>query len=551
MSNSLVKSSPKKSACSAGHFYTVSSRILHLLSVIFLLAVLVLLPLYNKGSYARIGSDKREMFNFFLQIFDAAFLFFLLIHLLFCLLLGIRNKTLTGNSIKTLLSDVSPTDFFVLSYMLSVLLSWLCSSYRSDALMGAAGWTMGALMQLSLCGAYFLITRFLGRTLWPLYLILPVSAVLFLLGYLNRFNIWPIPMELNTNPQFISLAGNINWFCGYMVTVLFGVVFLAVSGAASDKKHLFLISVYLFLGFCALVTNGSSSGILTLLVVFFLLFLFSASDAARLERFCHVSMLFALSCLFTLLIRILFPYAFTYQEFTNNLFTLTPFPAVILFPALGMWLYCRRCRRKNCFPAHTLCLIARILTVSVSAVLLLFVFLLVFNTLFPGKIGFLNGISMFTFSPSWGSRRGATWMAGFLAWQEQGFFKKLIGVGPDSMGQYLYNDASGAISEMLRTVWPDNRLDNAHCELLTILVNLGVFGLVAYTGILVTAIRRFMKYTSARTSKFFRLPGACAFSILAYAVHNLVSFQQVLNLPVMFVLLAVGEAWVRNSKQVK
>ena len=38
----------------------------------------------------------------------------------------------------------------------------------------------------------------------------------------------------------------------------------------------------------------------------------------------------------------------------------------------------------------------------------------------------------------------------------------------------------------------------------------------------------------------------CAVSILAYVVHNMVSFQQVLNTPYVFIVIGIGERFCRN-----
>ena len=42
---------------------------------------------------------------------------------------------------------------------------------------------------------------------------------------------------------------------------------------------------------------------------------------------------------------------------------------------------------------------------------------------------------------------------------------------------------------------------------------------------------------------FHSLVGACGLSVLAYSIHNIVSFQQVLNEPAMFVILAIGASY--------
>lgn len=47
----------------------------------------------------------------------------------------------------------------------------------------------------------------------------------FSLGYVNKFGLLPVDPEYVT-PSFISTIGNINWYCGYLVTILFGGVYL-------------------------------------------------------------------------------------------------------------------------------------------------------------------------------------------------------------------------------------------------------------------------------------------------------------------------------------
>ena len=139
-------------------------------------------------------------------------------------------------------------------------------------------------------------------------------------------------------------------------------------------------------------------------------------------------------------------------------------------------------------------------------------------------------------------------MAGAMAWWELPFLKKLFGVGPDCMGEYLYSDGSAELLNLLYTVWPNERLSNAHCEWLTILVNLGLLGLISFGGIMITSVYRFLKKGAEHSEPYDSLVGACGLAILAYSIHNAVSFQQVLNEPAMFVILGIGAAYSQAKK---
>lgn len=222
MSNRLFKESDQESGGLLNRLYQYNARLLDLMTCIYLLMIIVILPVYTKFTYSSIGSDKRALFLDFMQLYWKLALPFLVLQLILHTLQQLKDP---GVDLHALLlkwkQSFTKLDLWVLGYMLVVILSWLVSDYRDTAALGNASWSMGALTQLSLSGGYFLITRLWKRRLPMVFLMFPVSALLFVLGYLNRFGIWPISMEASSNPQFISLAGNINWYCGYLVTILF------------------------------------------------------------------------------------------------------------------------------------------------------------------------------------------------------------------------------------------------------------------------------------------------------------------------------------------
>ena len=547
MSNGLRKEKRAVKKTFLGQLYEDNRVVLNVLTIVFMGMVIVGVPFYTKFTYGSIGTDKRVMFTGFLQFYWKLVVPFLGLHLGLFVVDCVRRKGFGLASLRRGLAGFSVTDWCVVGYMGVVVISYLGSDYKDVAALGNDKWSMGALMQLSLGAGYFLISRFWNRKVWMVMLMLPVSGVLFLLGYLNRFNIWPIPMEVNGNPQFISLAGNINWYCGYLVTILFGAVYLLWSGVFVKSWPKNVLRGYLFVGFCALTTNGNSSGILTLLGIFFVLLLVSVGDVHKLERYCEIALILGASCVFTLIIRVLFPTAITYQETSNNLFTYSPLPIILVLLALGMLLWSRSLRKKGTYPVRLFRILARCLVLFCILAVVIFTILLVVNTIAPGSIGPLSDIGIFTFSPSWGSRRGATWMAGAMAWWELPFLKKLFGVGPDCMGEFLYRDGSDALLNLLYTVWPNERLSNAHCEWLTVLVNLGLLGLISFGGIIITSVYRFLKNGAKQSDPYGFLVGACGLAILAYSIHNVVSFQQILNEPAMFVILGIGAAYSQTK----
>ena len=99
------------------------------------------------------------------------------------------------------------------------------------------------------------------------------------------------------------------------------------------------------------------------------------------------------------------------------------------------------------------------------------------------------------------------------------------------------------LAERLVDQFGNERLTNAHNEWLTVLVNTGWLGVFCYAGIFITVWIR-----CVRRAKGKPLLYVCAISILAYAVHNMVSFQQILSTPYIFIVLGMGDGLLRRTE---
>ena len=136
----------------------------------------------------------------------------------------------------------------------------------------------------------------------------------------------------------------------------------------------------------------------------------------------------------------------------------------------------------------------------------------------------------------WGSGRGGLWR---FAWQ--GFVRgdlkqKLIGAGPDCFAEYIYSTLPAYELTPTEGFWEGTIYANAHNEWLNALVNLGLLGTTVLAGIFAVGIKRYKG-----------LP----FGILViamYGVNSLISFQQVLSTPFLFMALGLCENSVRKDK---
>lgn len=518
---------------------------------VYLCVILAVLPLYNRG-YAQIGTDKE---NFFIKTMTYAGEFLLPMFVLWLILRVIVAKQKKELPVfwkipESIWRTLNITDKFAALYGISVVLSYVFTRYRGEALWGTVSWRMGMWTQLGAVIVYFMVSRMWHGKDWIPALILPVSVVVFSLGYLNKFELCPVDKEI-INSSFISTIGNINWYCGYLVTVLFGGVYLLWKmGPGFNRKKLILMG-YVTIGFASLATQGSTSGIVTFAVVMFVLLGVSVGDAGKMECFWQEMTLFSVACLVTYVLRSLnvFSQELVLEEITNIL-TFSAVSVIMTIVSVLMLCLIHRMRSTQHYSVKVWSTIYRCVAIVISVVIVLIFVLIGINTLsggaLTGNVADPDVAKWMTFSGDWGSNRGATWSAGAGCFREADLLHKLFGVGPDCMYAFLSNEGSPELQNMVYERFYGNRLTNAHNEWLTILVDMGILGLVSYAGMMISVVRNFL-----REGDKSALAGACGFCVLAYTVNNMFSFQQVMNISTMFVIMGIGANRLRAVRSIR
>ena len=539
----LLKQEQQKKETLFSSFCRFWQYLLDYIICIYMLLIIVVLPFYNEEGYQHIGTDKHKFFRACFTYTGYALFPVLGCYLICkCIRFWREEKGNWKEAVKSGLRSLSITDFFALLYGSSLVISYLCTPYRESAKWGALGWYMGLIPQLALVATYFCISRLWKKRDWMFLLFLPVSAVTFVLGYLNRFGIYPIDMQPRLY-NFISTVGNINWYCGYMVTVMFIGVYLFWKTTEDRTKR--LAALYVTIAFAALVTQGSMSGFMALGVVLVLLFCMSASDAGHMLLFWQEILLLAVACLFTWGVRVLWPNAITFSDAVMDLFTNSCFPLLMAALAVLFLVYIPYTNRKGCYPKRTFSRLASVVGCGTALTVCVVIGMIVKNTLYPGSIGPFSDNDFFTFSPEWGSLRGASWKAAIMCLREEGWLQRLVGVGPDCMEQFISHEGSLEMRELLQRAFEGLRLTNAHCEWLTIWIDLGVIGLIGYVGMISSAVVRFLANKKGNTF----ITGACGLCVLAYTVNNFVSFQQSMSVATVFVILGIGEAYTSGRNR--
>lgn len=518
--------------------------VLEVLVCIYLLFIIVIMPFYYTDGYVYIGTNKYQFFNAVSSVAAVCILPVFLIYLVLSLYL----RFVVEQNRESFFKDFSLTDYFALGYAAVVVLSYLGSDFKEmgnygSALKGTTGWYMGLISQLFFVGIYFAVSRLWRCRKWIPALWFPVTTIVFLLGYLNRFEVRPLAMQGATE-EYISTIGNMNWYCGYLVTVFFmWAYYIWADEKQSCKKHSFL-EIWLILGFAALLTQGSLSGMAAMAAMLVVLYLLSMKNEERMQAFWKCLLCMGTAGTITFIIRSIFPDRFNYPDVIADLFTNSPLAIAILVVSAGVWLgirYFRQKGRLSLAPFRVLGHVGCGVAVVIAAVAIL---LIIINTALPGRLGTISELSMFRFDLAWGSKRGATWIAGWMCFADQGIWGKLFGVGPDSMASYIESGANSELLLIVRKTFSNLLLTNTHNEWMTILVNTGLLGMISYAGMIISAVVRYLK-----AGKSSALIGACGFGVLAYTINNMVSFQQAMSTTTMFVILGMGEAFLREKRR--
>ena len=177
-----------KSQKSLSVLYDVLRTLLSYGITVYIFLLIVVLPLYFEQGYGYIATDKAYFFCKVGINMGKVLLPVLIVYAITAIAVNhakmrcfLKKKDLKVVA-KQLICKISALDFFVGMYGVAVILSYLCSDYREDALWGMPGWYMGFVPQMILVAGYFLVGKLWQPNKWMFYLILPVATVVFVLG---------------------------------------------------------------------------------------------------------------------------------------------------------------------------------------------------------------------------------------------------------------------------------------------------------------------------------------------------------------------------------
>lgn len=503
---------------------TAKEEYLGILCKFYMIVLLAILPLYMQDGYYLLGDAKYALFR------NCSFLclgIWLVVETGSFLLDGI-GKLMQGTVNTNKRGRVSGAfrgivDICMLGYAGCVLLSAICSDYDT-AWLGYADWHMGAVSQLLFVGIYFFVSRYFGYDSLTIYVGEAALLAVTILGLLNRLGIDILGVFKEFAPtdweysNLLSTIGNINWFCGYFSVML---VF-PISGFLYSRRKVKTVILYFIsvLGLVLLFIQGSDSGPVLVMTAIGCCLIAGWKKAAFFRKGLGLlgGTLFgvwmmgqavnALNAWSAIPVD-----SWIYGKLLWNGWLVFAVAAGLL--TLGFTSLGKRMEEKTLQKWIKIFICVMLLTIVTLAVLVVIVW--------------LCGAG-----DAWGSGRGMLWRLAWEGFLQADAAEKFIGAGPDCFAEYLISVGRTPIITQ-EDHWANALFVNAHNEWLNHLVNIGILGVTAYMGIFIAALRRYRGMMLAMLV------------VAMYGVHSLVSFQQVLNTPLLFMVLGICEATWRRK----
>ena len=524
---------------------SITRTLLEYMTVITGMAIAILVPLYLKDGYYGVGDCK-------FAIYKLIVILGLGILLLLLLFFFIEQEGACSEVIGALRKNPKEylPELVLLAFLVLSLLSAVVGGNFSECVMGYNGWFMGLFSLTSFALLYFFNAFFgaYGRlTLWTLCI---VSSITYVFGILHRLLIDPLGtyegIADNYKNQFLSTMGQQTWYTSYVCTILpLGVaVFWCLR-----KTYLRILSgIFVFLGFCTIVTANADSAYMGFAGMMAVFLWVSALSPKRMERFCEVLLMSVAAPVFMKCMYLLKPNPIISYDAISRFLLFDNRMLLVVLLTLLLWVVFFFLSKKTgdaVSPGYLKG--ARLLRNAVFglafAMILAAIIILVKGakgTLSPALRSIAENIPYLTWGENWGNGRGRTWELSYQMFKDMDVVHKLFGVGPDGFRPYAYN----LYAERLQEMWGDRILTNAHNEILNSLISFGLIGVLSYMGFYGIIVYRFAKAWKRLSDKpeaavkaVFIGGIAC---ITSYLCHNFFCYMTVCCTPFLFLLLGVG-----------
>ncbi len=533
-----------------GRIRLISLLAFRISALYYLITAGLLLPLYLK-SYNSLGTDKSFFWIAHLKItlwgvLVSAVLFIVSV------IAGLFSKDgihLPKSVLSGLKKNILPHEIWTILFALCICISYVLSGRKDVAYLGEVNWYIGAWEYIAMCVCILVIGRnsmkgsfFTGTMILASLMVYEAGIIIDLVGKNLGIEGW--------NVSKVSTIGNGNWFCGYLVCVLFVPAALYMTACLKDTKNaraLKVLSLFVFFaGSYCFFTQGSASAYPAVLAGICLLMLFCGKDTERLKSLAHLSAIFCSGGL----VHAAAVKGGVYERTNDGVTKVLDGPAFLLsFFAFSLIMVLIIRSRLKAGRDKTRFNAGNILIASICAVIAVYIPLLTFNTASGGIFG--TGPALY-FGEEWASSRGMTITVGLTLFRGETVTEKLFGAGPDTFYRLMTGGRFPILAERVDEFFGGARLTNAHCEPVTMLVNTGIAGTVCFYGMLISLLRKAFRTSGLKPSdkayagSSHTILLAVSAGIVAYMVNNLFSFQTAMNLSQLSLLMGFGASAVRQ-----
>lgn len=513
------KRQTKKAKNSRDTLTLIKARVVGIYSFL----MLVVFVLYAPRKYRYIGNHK---IGFFEKV-TGAFLVVALILLTVSLIKSILKK----EKIKLALTLPEKT---LLLYGAWNLISFMFSYHKRTALFGYNGWHTGLFMQLALIAVFFAVGRWKSKT----DILIKASAVVLiiecLMVVLQRFGFDPFGfyaemgfMDWNRR-NLLGTMGNTNWLMGYEIIIIPVLLMLYLNAKELSKRILWGIGNFIMLS--ALFLQGSASGIVAFGIILLFLIWVYIKDADKLAGILEITDMIFLFWSFLSIFRI--PLIEPEEKDTTRFYTLLWLIPLFLLGIIIAMLHLYIKKKGTSLPkgfAYTMriCMISGIVLG----------FMLIVAMQFSDKLWQAFGsIGALRITDNSGSFRILLWkqcLKHYLL--DSGKREFLFGVGPDAFG--CWYKTKNIVIPQVGGPFMDAVYTNAHNDLLTAVVNLGIPGVLVYIGVFISMAVTAVKSFSVKENKVWAMTPLLI--IIGYVANNIFSFQTVCSTPIFFIIIAL------------
>ena len=422
------------------------------------------------------------------------------------------------------------TTIFCLSLLLVLLISTILTGDFGNAWTAVNTQLFGTKILLLCIGIYFFVSKGFVMTKWlKVCLFLGLTAV-FSLTTLNRFQIDPLQMYSNLleeqHPLYLSTIGNVNILSGFLCVFLPLVIglFLYAENRFEKCSYGFLV----FLGSMAGISTNSDSFFLGFGAAMLVFLWFAMTEQSKMSQYVQGCMIIVLAMIGLNLLNGLTSKDIVWETIQHALLEKIPWLAVLMLLVMFLFFIKKLSTEKVYGTIRTV----------IFGTMGIFAIVFVIYVIKVNVSGDEAVSQYLIFSDSWGTNRGYAWRNTLELFGEVPWYQKLFGIGPGNFYEFFAEPNEIRVKPFV----------DPHSDYLFYLVTMGIFGFIAWLGMIGSAIWTCVKQATAHDGESAKpIETKILLSILlAWLAQGTVNTSLVFTTPYLFTALAVGQ-WLERK----